>query len=227
MNRSGVLGIVLGASMLLAAWCTQAITPRIKLSDSRPHVVLADAIPERFGDWEVDRSQVAAVVNPSTVAELNKIYAETLSRTYVNRSGDRIMLSIAYGNDQRDNLAVHFPEGCYGGQGFAVEKTVQGILPTSVGNISVSRTQAKLNSRIEPITYWVVVGERAVPTSWDVKKTKLTYAFRGLIPDATLMRISNVTMDREGGYRLQEQFVNQMLASMSPTLRNHFAGVGG
>jgi len=122
---------------------------------------------------------------------------------------------------------VHFPEGCYGGQGFAVEKTVQGILPTSVGNISVSRTQAKLNSRIEPITYWVVVGERAVPTSWDVKKTKLTYAFRGLIPDATLMRISNVTMDREGGYRLQEQFVNQMLASMSPTLRNHFAGVGG
>ena len=161
MNRSSVMSIVLGTSMLAAAWCTKAITPTVKIADSRPPIVLANAIPERFGDWEVDRSQVAAVVNPTTVAELNKIYAETLSRTYVNRSGARIMLSIAYGNDQRDNLAVHFPEGCYGGQGFAVDKTVQGVLPTAVGNIPVSRTEARLNSRIEPITYWVVVGDRA------------------------------------------------------------------
>lgn len=226
MNRSTVMSMVLGTAMLAAAWCTKAITPTVKIADSRAPIVLASAIPERFGDWEVDRSQVAAVVNPSTVEELNKIYAETLSRTYVSRSGARIMLSIAYGNDQRDNLAVHFPEGCYGGQGFAVDKTVQGVLPTVAGNIPVSRTEARLNSRIEPITYWVVVGDRAVPTSWDVKKVKLSYAFHGLIPDATLMRVSNVTTDREEGYRLQEQFVNQMLASMSPSLRDHFAGVG-
>jgi hypothetical protein len=203
MNRSTVMSIVLGTSMLAAAWCTKAITPTVKIADSRAPIVLASAIPERFGDWEVDRSQVAAVVNPTTVAELNKIYAETLSRTYVNRSGARIMLSIAYGNDQRDNLAVHFPEGCYGGQGFAVDRTVQGVLPTAAGNIPVSRTEARLN-----------------------KKAKLSYAFHGLIPDATLMRVSNVTADREEGYRMQEQFVNQMLAAMNPSLRDHFAGVG-
>lgn len=227
MNRARILGFALGGAMLLAAWCTQAITPRIKIADSRPRIVLSEAIPERFGDWEVDRSQVAAVVNPTTVAELNKIYAETLSRTYVNRSnGERIMLSIAYGMDQRDDLAVHFPEGCYGGQGFAVEKTRAGVLPTQVGNIPVSRTQATLNARVEPITYWVVVGERAVPTSWDVKKIKLSYALRGLIPDATLMRVSSVTGDQQGGYRLQEQFVSAMLASMPAPLQNHFAGIG-
>ena len=226
MNRTRILGFALGGAMLLAAWCTQAITPRIKIADSRPRIVLSEAIPERFGDWEVDRAQVAAVVNPTTVAELSKIYAETLSRTYVNRQGERIMLSIAYGTDQRDSLAVHFPEGCYGGQGFAVEQTVQGHLPTASGNIPVSRTQATLNSRVEPITYWVIVGERAVPTSWDVKKAKLAYAVRGLIPDATLMRVSSVTGDREGGYRLQQQFVNQMLASLPAPLRTHFSGTG-
>lgn len=227
INRSTTVSIVMGGMMLLAAWTTQALTPTIRMADSRPRIVLADAIPVKFGDWQEDRSQVAAVVNPTTQAELNKIYAETLSRTYVNSRGERIMLSIAYGNDQRDNLAVHFPEGCYGGQGFAVAQTVAGTLPTSVGPISVSRTEASLNSRVEPITYWVVVGERSVPNSWEVKKIKLRYALDGLIPDATLMRVSTITADRDGGYRLQEQFVNQMLASMPAPLRNHFAGVGG
>lgn len=226
INRSMTVSIVAGALMLASAWATKAITPTVRMADSRPHIVLADAIPTQFGDWHEDRTQVAAVVNPSTQAELNKIYAETLSRTYVNRNGERIMLSIAYGNDQRDDLAVHFPEGCYGGQGFAVSPTVKGQLVTPAGAISVSRTHATLNSRLEPITYWVVVGERSVPDSWQVKKVKLRYALKGLIPDATLMRVSNVTADTQAGYQLQQQFVNQMLAAMPANLRTHFAGVG-
>lgn len=224
MIRSRTVGIALGLAMLGAAWCTKAITPTVKLSDTRPRIVLAESIPERFGDWEVDNSQVAAVVNPTAAAELTRIYAETLSRTYINRDGQRVMLSIAYGTDQTDGLGVHFPEGCYGGQGFAVEQTVQGTLPTKAGDIPVSRTRATLNNRIEPITYWIVVGDKAVPSSWDLKKVKLSYAFRGLIPDATLMRVSNVTADREAGYRLQEQFVNQMLAAMPGPTRAHFSG---
>lgn len=226
MKRSTITSWVLGGTMLLSAWATVAITPTVKLSDSRPPIVLAQSIPERFGDWQVDKAQVAAVVNPTTVAELNKIYAETLSRTYVNSSGERIMLSIAYGTDQRDDLAVHFPEGCYGGQGFAVEQTVHGQLATGAGNIPVARTVATLNSRIEPITYWVVVGNRAVPTSWEVKKEKLAYAMRGLIPDATLMRVSNITADKVAGYRLQEQFVAQLMGALPPASRSHFSGTG-
>jgi len=226
LNRPKTASIVLGLAMLASAWATDAITPKVRIAESRPPIVLATEIPERFGDWEVDRNQVAAVVNPTTVAELNKIYAETLSRTYVNRSGERIMLSIAYGTDQRDNLAVHFPEGCYGGQGFAVEQTVREKMHTVAGDIPVSRTKATLNSRVEPITYWIIVGERAVPTSWDLKKAKLSYALRGLIPDATLMRVSSISADKEAAFRLQQQFVDQMLTALPPRMRTHFAGTG-
>ncbi|QBE62527.1 exosortase-associated protein EpsI, B-type [Pseudoduganella lutea] len=227
IKRLNAVSLAICVGMLGAAWATHAITPTVRIADTRPQIRLAESIPAKFGEWEEDRSQVAAVINPTTQAELDKIYAETLSRTYVNQRGERIMLSIAYGSNQRDDLAVHFPEGCYGGQGFAVAQTVAGELPTVAGKINVSRTEAKLNSRIEPITYWVVVGERSVPNSWEVKKIKLQYAFKGLIPDATLMRVSNITADRDGGYQLQQQFINEMLAAMPVALRNHFAGVGG
>ncbi|PHV17201.1 EpsI family protein [Janthinobacterium sp. BJB1] len=224
MKKSSMIGLTMGGLMLVAALCTKAVTPTLRLSDTRPKIVLSTAIPTKFGDWQEDASQVAAVVNPTTVAELNKIYAETLSRTYVNRQGNRIMLSIAYGTDQRDNLSVHFPEGCYGGQGFAVAQTSQVDLPTVGGSIATSRTVATLNSRVEPITYWVVVGDKAVPSSWEVKKVKLAYALQGMIPDATLMRVSSIGEDVEQGYQLQQAFIDQLLQSMPPDLRRHFSG---
>lgn len=223
-EKSTITSLTIGTLMLAGALCTKAVTPTVRLADTRPQIVLSTVIPTKFGDWQEDASQVAAVVNPTTVAELNKIYAETLSRTYVNGQGERIMLSIAYGTDQRDNLSVHFPEGCYGGQGFAVGQTNQVSLPTMAGAIPVSRTVATLNNRIEPITYWVVVGDKAVPNSWEVKKVKLAYAVRGLIPDATLMRVSNINSDTEQGYRLQQAFVDQLLQAMPADLRGHFAG---
>ncbi len=225
MNRRKIAGCAMGVLMLLGAWCTKAVTPTIRVADTRPRIVLDSAIPKQFGDWHEDVDQIAAVVNPTTQAELTKIYAETLSRTYVNTAGQRIMLSIAYGTEQRDNLSVHFPEGCYGGQGFAVGPTSKFSLKTMAGDIASSRMVATLNNRVEPITYWVVVGDKAVPNSWELKKVKLAYAVKGMIPDATLMRVSSITSNSDEGYLLQQQFVNALLAALPPNLRQHFAGV--
>jgi EpsI family protein len=182
-------------------------------------------IPLQFGDWEEDKAQVSSVVNPTTEAALKEIYAQTLSRTYVNRSGERIMLSIAYGTDQSDNLSVHFPEGCYVGQGFGVTPTEFEKISTTFGEIPAARLVANMYTRIEPVTYWIVVGDKVVTTSWDMKKVKLAYSLKGLIPDATLMRVSSITPDRAAGYRLQQEFVDQMLKALTPAQRSHFAGL--
>ena len=224
MNTSWFQSCILGGAMLLTAGVAKVVTPTIRLSDSRPPLVLTEVIPSKFGDWEEDREQVSAVVNPTAAAEIARIYAQTLSRTYINKNGERIMLSIAYGTDQSDNLSVHFPEGCYVGQGFAIGATTRGGLATSVGAVPVARLVASMNSRNEPITYWVVVGDKAVDSSWEMKKVKLNYSLRGEIPDATLMRVSNITGNVEQGYQLQQQFVSAMLASMTPAARYHFSG---
>jgi EpsI family protein len=226
MRNSLKSGVLMGALMFGTVGLAAFATPTIRVAELRPSIDLETAIPKQFGEWEEDRNQVAAVVNPATVAELNKIYAQTLSRTYVNHAGERIMLSIAYGTDQSDNLSVHFPEGCYGGQGFSVTPTVRGMLDTSAGPIPTARLVAAQYNRNEPITYWIVVGERAVYDAWQLKKAKLGYALKRQIPDATLMRISNVTVDNEAGYKLQQKFLNEMLAAMTPDHRRHFSGTG-
>ena len=216
----------MGSLMLLSGGFASIATPTIKIADSRPAINLDSAIPERFGDWEENRTEMSAVVNPTVQSEIKRIYAQMLSRTYVNRRGERIMLSIAYGTDQSDDLSIHFPEGCYAGQGFAVSQTTHGTLSTFAGLIPTARLVASMNNRNEPITYWVVVGEKAVYDAWQMKKMKLSYALKGLIPDATLMRVSNVTSDSAGGYQLQQDFINQMLMAMTPAHRTHFAGQG-
>ncbi|MBB3119605.1 exosortase-associated protein EpsI, B-type [Pseudoduganella violacea] len=226
MNRSILISCILGGALVLSSAGARYLTPTVKVADGRPPVVLEQAIPSRFGDWEEDKHQIGAVVNPTTQAEIDRIYAQTLARTYVNRKGERIMLSIAYGTDQSDNLSVHFPEGCYGGQGFAVGPTVRGTLQTGAGTVPVARLTASLNGRIEPITYWVVVGEQSVDSSWQLKKAKLAYALKGLIPDATLMRVSSISADSERAFALQQQFVNDLLAAQPPAARRHFAGLG-
>ena len=225
MKKILVAGIAMGCLMLFSGALAKFVAPTTKLSDTRPAVDLNTAIPLQFGDWEEDKAQVSSVVNPTTEAALKEIYAQTLSRTYVNKNGDRIMLSIAYGTDQSDSLSVHFPEGCYVGQGFGVTPTAFQNMPTAFGEIPSAQLVASLYSRVEPLTYWIVVGDKVVTTSWDMKKVKLAYSLKGLIPDATLMRVSAITPDTEAGYRLQQDFVNEMLKAMTPAQRMHFAGL--
>lgn len=225
MKRALIQSWILGLGMVSAAGLAHVVTPTVKLADGRPPIVLDKEIPTHFGEWQEDPNQMAAVVNPTAAAEIKRIYAQTLSRTYVNHSGERIMLSIAYGTDQSDNLSIHFPEGCYVGQGFAIGATDHVQLKTNFGAVPVSRLVATLNSRNEPITYWVVVGERAVDSSWGMKKVKLSYAMKGLIPDATLMRVSTITPNVEDAYALQTAFVNELLAAMPRATREHFAGL--
>lgn len=228
MNKLVKFSVAMCGTMLLTAVLAKVATPTNKLADTRPVIDLKTAIPSSFGDWEEDRAQISNVVNPTAAAEIQRIYAQTLSRTYVNRGGERVMLSIAYGKDQTDSLSVHFPEGCYGGQGFAVTPTSHQQVDVGAGvpPIPMARLVAKMYSRNEPISYWIIVGDQAVNTAWGMKKSKLNYAMKGLIADATLMRVSSVTDDENRSYQLQQEFVGQMLTAMPPALRLHFAGAG-
>lgn len=224
MKTSLITGWILCGAMVATAWAAQAVKPTLRLADLHEKIVLADAIPTHFGHWTEDVNQVSAVINPQVDAEIKRIYAQTLSRTYVNPDGERIMLSIAYGTDQRDNLAVHYPEGCYGAQGFNVSPVSYEMLNSAAGSIPASRLIASLNNRVEPITYWVVVGNKAVRNSWELKKARLSYALDREIPDATLIRVSSIGGDSAAAYRQQERFVGEMLASIAPGLREHFSG---
>ncbi|MYN17678.1 EpsI family protein [Rugamonas sp. FT107W] len=226
MNKKMLVSGVAGALMLVSAGATRLVTPSTYLSSVRPGLALETTIPHAFGQWREDQERSGAVVNPQTEAALKKIYTQTLSRTYVNRDGERIMLSIAYGGDQRDGMQVHYPEICYPAQGFQLNASTVGELRVGTGTIPVRRLETALYpNRAEPVTYWTMVGDRAVLGGSKKKLAELHYAMAGQIPDGLLFRVSSIDENTARAFKDQEQFINDLLASLSAPARAQLSGL--
>lgn len=224
-KRSVVASVALCVLMVSSAAFTKVVTPTEKMSDKRPMLNLEAAIPSVLDGWEEDRSMSNAVVNPQTEEALKRIYAQTLSRTYVNRNGERIMLSIAYGSDQGgESTQAHRPEICYTAQGFAMKDNHVDMLKTGSGEIPVRRLVAINGSRNEPITYWVTVGDKATLPGMRRKLVQLSYGLNGMVPDGLIFRVSSIQPDAASAYKLQDQFVNALFNSISPEQQMRLAG---
>jgi len=222
--KISVPNIVLLLLMLLSAGMASALRPTISLADERPPISLKAMVPTAFGDWQEQRNVTATIVDPTQKELLDQLYSETLTRTYVNSAGYRIMLSIAYGKNQSDALQMHKPEVCYPAQGFTLRAKQAGPLELLGNPIAATRLQTSLGQRVEPITYWTVVGDHVTKGGIDKKLTEMRYALTGRIPDGMLVRVSSIDTGTVNAYAVQSQFANQMVQSIAPELRHRFAG---
>jgi EpsI family protein len=216
--------LVIGLCMFAAAGLALALKPVSKVADAGPKIDLELLVPKSFGDWKLDETIVPLIANPEQAALINKIYNQTLSRTYVNLRGERIMLSIAYGGDQSDAMAVHRPEICYPAQGFQILKNATDTFATGEGSIPVKRLLATQGPRIEPITYWTTVGDAVAVSGVKRKLNQLKYGLTGKIPDGLLFRISSIQADEAKAYQTQDEFARDLLKAMSPSGRERIIG---
>lgn len=223
----------LRAALVLVLMCATAaaghwLQPSAKLADTRPHVKLEQMFPRSFGDWAVDDRMPAQLVSPDTAALLSKLYAETLSRTYVNRkTGQRIMLSVAYGGDQSDATRAHVPEVCYPAQGFQLLASHNSSFQVGSQVLPVRQMLAQLGSRTEPVSYWVVVGDRVAISGTQQKLAQLRYGFRGMVADGMLVRVSNIDTDSASSYALHQAFIQAMAPAIPLTLQPRVLGSPG
>ena len=200
--------------------------PTVKLAAERPAISLARIVPEQFGDWREEPQQMVQVVNPQTQELLDKTYSEILTRVYKNAEGYRLMLSIAYGSDQRGSLQAHKPEVCYPAQGFTLHSNEQTQLSTAFGAIPARRLFTSMGPRQEPLTYWFTVGDTAVIGKTQKRLVDLRYGLTGRVPDGLLFRISSIDPDKARAYLYQDQFVTQLLGAVSPADRKRLSGLG-
>ena len=213
----------IGLAMLVAVAMAYVLTPREKIADHGPKVDLETMIPKQFGDWKMDETVAQAVVNPEIKAKLEKIYRQTLSRTYINTEGNKIMLSIAYGSDQSNNNSIHHPEICYPSQGFKISQETDSEINTKFGTIPVRRMVAEKENRIEPVTYWITLGNKVVKTTlWRI--ARLTYGISGKIPDGILFRVSTISNDQIIDFNLQNTFIKSLLTNTSLDTRERLIG---
>ncbi|MGI4719868.1 MAG: exosortase-associated protein EpsI, B-type [Janthinobacterium lividum] len=226
MNRRFAISLVLGLAMAGTSALTGALTPKARVPQAHEQFSLEKMIPQRFGNWVIDPHVVPLQPDPEQQSVLEKIYDQTLSRTYVNREGQRVMLSIAYGGDQSKALQLHLPEVCYVAQGFQMVKDQEGALPTRFGELPVKRLVARLHERNEPITYWITIGEHAARAGIQQKLRRLAYGLSGEIPDGMLVRVSTIQANDAQAWRVQDRFVSEMLATMAPRDRTRLLGAG-
>lgn len=188
-------------------------------------ISLETMIPKQFGDWREEPQRNMQVINPQTQALLDKLYSQLLSRVYINKDGYRVMLSLAYGSDQRGALQAHKPEVCYPAQGFTLHSSNASPLATPFGQIPTQRLYTSLGPRHEPVTYWFTVGDTAVQNKLQKRLVDLRYGLTGQIPDGMLFRVSSIDENQIRANQLQDQFVNQLLQTISPTDRKRLSGL--
>ena len=218
---AAVAMLAMAGSAALAAWAR----PTIKVSDLHPGFKLGELFPERFGEWVVDPHTPVVLASPDQQALLDKIYNQTLARTYVNRRGDRVMLSVAYGGDQSDGLTVHIPDICYPGQGFKVTDSRDSRLLVAPGFvIPVRHLLTTLGQRIEPVTYWVLMGDEATISNTQRRLVSLRYGLQRLIPEGMLVRVSSINPDMADAIATHTRFVAELIASTPPQERERIVG---
>lgn len=217
--------LFVGLAMLVTASLVVAMTSR-QAADQGPEISLEAMIPEQFGEWRLDGSIVSLAVSPVNEALLEKIYSETLARNYINEKGERIMLSIAYGGRQSTTMQVHRPEMCYPAQGFAIGSVSQDFIDFSGSRLPVMKLVATQGRRIEPITYWVMIGDSAVRGGLEQSLARVKYGLSGKVPYGMVIRVSTISADEQHSYRVEERFVRDMLGAMPTAYRKILTGTG-
>jgi EpsI family protein len=216
--------LLVGLAMLAAAGLAIWLTPSQQAADQMQQVNLETMFPREFGEWrmveEVDRS----MVSPDVQAKLDRIYNQTLARTYVSASGERVMLAVAYGSNQTDSMKVHLPEVCYPSQGFEILYNDKDRLVLNDLIVQVKHLVARQGSRIEPVTYWIAMGNRTVAGDLDRRLVQIRFGLAGVIPEGYLFRVSSLDSNRASAFAVQARFIQGLHASMTATERGRIFG---
>ncbi len=216
--------LFLGMLMVSSGFLTMLLTPTPASPDHLARINLETLIATEFDGWKVDLSNAYMVINPETEDMLAKIYNQTLARTYINRDGERVMLSIAYGGAQKSDLHAHRPEICYTAGGFEISSMYKTMVDTSLGRIPAMRLVAKQDARTEPITYWIRVGDDITRGWFEQKFTSIRYGLTGKVPDGILVRVSSISANEQASYGLQQSFLAAMLQAMRSEDRHWLIG---
>ncbi len=208
--------VLLGVPLLLAAGGALALTPRRTL-DLLGDGDLEKLIPKDIGPWTVTPSN-AMILPESTEGSLaDRLYSQTVSRLYLADSEIPVMLVIAYGSTQSDQLQLHRPEVCYRAFGFEVTGSRAVQIPVAPPRMLPARELvASTNERTEPILYWTRIGDHLPASSREQRIMKLRSEIAGYVADGVLVRMSTVGEPDPQKFAALERFARMMLDATDP-----------
>jgi len=227
MERALLRSTLMCVCLVAATALGTVLKPHMVVAAKSASIDLQQLVPTSFAGWKAVRTESAGATE-DVQAEIDKIYAQVLDRTYIDAEGQRVMLSIAYGRDQENGSQLHRPEFCYEAQGFQVSGARDGTMTTGYGEIPVRHMIATRRERIEPVTYCITVGERATLPGIGRKLAQLSYGLSGEVPDGMVVRVSSIDSDSAAdAYQLHERFVHDLMNALSAPGRVRLTGGAG
>ena len=216
-NLQHWLFVLLMLSCSLFAWW---LTPHIKWFEHLGQPQFEQVIPQSFGDWTQEPAgSNALIVDPQQQEALDNLYTQIVSRTYIHKSsGRRLMLSLAYGDNQTYSKLLHRPESCYSSQGFNILSLYAEKTLVKGKSIEVQRMVAQVNDRQEQVSYFIRIGDRVIsgpPRNSNLARMHM--GLKGYIADGLLFRMSEISNDDKLSHQFQDQFINDLLKALSPT----------
>lgn len=223
----GRQAFILGLAMWVAAGLTIWITPERHEGTAPPN--LEASVPTQFGDW-------TAVPNPMVPANLavaadgqastDQPYDQTVLRSYRNSRGDIVMLALAYGRSQRQEVKIHRPELCYPAQGFDVQglqSTAFDAVPGTHQRVTGKQMLARSGQRMEAVSYWIRIGRVYSDSAWRTRWHIFTEGLQGRVPDGILVRASRPVSgvaDAAQAYPALAQFMTELVQASPPATRD-------
>ncbi|MGH6648082.1 exosortase C-terminal domain/associated protein EpsI [Aquabacterium sp.] len=217
--------VTLTSLLLLAALLGTLLRPTI--AEGQKRAPLDGTVPRQIGDWRElpnPMVQVNTAVPTTEGTSRDQPYDDLVSRTYVNSKGDHIMVALAYGSQQRQEIKIHRPELCYPAQGWQVEslKPATFPVPTAQGmGIPGFRLVAKQTNGkgYELVSYWIRIGNSYSDSAWKTRLSIVKEGLKGKMTDGVLVRVSqrsNSAPLTEDVFKRQEEFAAQLVAATAP-----------
>jgi len=220
MNRRALIA---GAACVGGALLAQQLKPH-KYVSLLQQEKLDDLIPRQFGRWSSeDAGDPLALNGPGTLSA--KLYNQLVTRAYQNgATGQQLLMLLAHGERQSDELQLHRPEICYPAFGFELlrNEPTQLRLAKAV-TLPARRLVCRSPSREESVVYWSRLGEYLPIDASEQRTDRFKNAFAGVIPDGVLCRFSTGDPSDRTWASL-EQFVQELMAATGPAGRRVLVG---
>lgn len=216
--------VLMGGALAVSAGAAFAMTPRGRLKLVPPGHQLEEMVPKQLGPWAYAPS--GGIVLPRDENGLSaQLYGQLLSRVYFSPDRLPVVLVIAYGETQNDQLQLHRPEVCYSAVGFEISATQRVDLALAPGvTMPARQLVARSEERVESIVYWTRIGDDLPTTGTEQRLAKLQQQLDGYIADGILVRMSCPVPDSPAVRAQLAEFARLLASGVAPVDRPALLG---
>ena len=216
--------LMIGMACAIGAGGAYELVPRRHVTLLGEDTISA-IVPRTLPGWT--SRDVTDLVAPNIEGSLaSRLYGETVGRVYQNTSsGEEVMMLLAHGDTQSDDLQLHRPEVCYPAFGFAISENhpIEIVLTPNI-TLPARSLVATAPDRREVIVYWSRLGEFFPLTHKQQQIDRLRTAMAGTVADGLLARFSVVGLEPPAARALMLGFIPELLLAAAANKRAALVG---